>query len=101
MRKKEEESEDWKDIALHFAVGTMREMGNTIIRSFHEKIDGIAAAIARKFFSMLFLGVGMVFLLVGIAQLIGMLAGGFAFIGYILVGAFSVCIALLLSVVKR
>ena len=101
MQKKEEQKEDWKDLAFHFAIGTMREMGNNIVKSFHEKIDAFFGAMARKFFSTLFLGVGIVFLLVGTAQYIAMLSGGFSFLGYLSVGIGSVLIAMLISIVKR
>lgn len=96
----EHKTEDWKDIAIHFAVGTMREMGNNIARSFQEKMDRAVAIAMRKIFSGVLLFIGIVFLLVGVAQILGEVLGGSPAFGYVLVGAFSVVVAMAMSIVK-
>lgn len=101
VTKKTKEAEDWKDVALHFAVGTMRELGNNVLRSFHERLDRVVASIARKLFSMLLLCVGLTFLLVGLAHLVNDLIGGSSSMGYILVGAIAMATAMILSIVKE
>lgn len=98
--KKSEDSEDWRDIALHFAVGTMRELGNTVLRSFQDKIDRAVSSLVRRLFSTLFLCVGLVFLLVGLANLVNDLLPGSTSVGYILVGAVAIVIAMVTSFVK-
>lgn len=100
VTKKKEKSEDWRDVALHFAVGTMRELGNTVLRSFHEKIDVVIASIVRKLFSTLLLCIGLIFLLVGLAQLINDVLGGIS-IGHIVVGAVAIVLAMGMSIVKE
>lgn len=98
--KREKESENWRDLALHFAVGTMRELGNTVLRSFYDKIDRAVASIIRKLLSALLLSIGLVFLLIGLAEIIGELMGGSSSVGYVIVGAISIMIAMVMSLAK-
>ena len=101
MQKKEEaEKEDWKDAAIRFAVGAVRETGSAIVQGFHEKADAFSAAVARKIFCVLFLSMGFVFLFVGIAQIIATVTG-LAFFGFLFSGVLSIVIGLILHIVKR
>lgn len=100
VTKKTKTEEDWKDVAIHFAVGAMRELGNTILRSFHEKVDSAVGFIIRKLFSTVLLCVGLVFLLVGLAQLLNDLVKGSSSVGYVLVGAVAIFVSMMISIVK-
>lgn len=100
VTKKKEESEDWRDVALHFAVGTMRELGNTVLRSFHEKVDQVVSSVVRRIFSVLLLCTGLIFVLVGLAKLLGELLGGSPSIGYVLVGALAILMAMVINVAR-
>lgn len=94
------ESEDWKDVAMRFAVGTMRELGNTLTNSLHEKIDRMFRAFIRRMFFVFLLIIGSTFILLGFVYSINTLLAS-DFLGYILVGGLSLIIAGILHIARE
>lgn len=102
MPKEKEEStlSDWKEIALQFGVNAVREFSRKAIEGVHQKIEQAVTMLIRRLLVLFLLLIGIIFLLVGVAQVINSLLVGSS-LGYIVVGAVSVVIAVIVSLANK
>lgn len=92
---------DWRSEALELVARYGNELRSGIIDGIHAKIEQTKIYMLRRLIGMFFLAVGVVFLMAGTAKMLNELSGESGFMGFLLVGSFSVVIAAFLNVFKK
>lgn len=92
---------EWIDLIVHFFSSTLGSIGKSFAESIQQKMRAAVAMLLRGIFAILLCIVGLVFMLVGLAQAIGAFMGLGDSVGYIIVGAMAVLVGLLVSADKK
>jgi len=99
--KKSECKQDWTESMLKLAVSAATSMGKNFVEGLHKKIDRAIASALRNIFILFLVLLGIIFLMVGLAQGIGEYLGASNAIGYISIGAIAIIVAALVNYAKK
>ena len=86
---------------LPIILEVVKHVQEGLLSAVFQKVNHFSGVVMRRIMMAILLLIGVVFIMIGFAQLLGQLAGRLSFVGYLIVGGLAIVVALITRASKN
>ena len=101
MKNKKENNNHWGELAMSFTSGLFKKLSFDLVLGFKEQWDKFMLRTKSEIFAGIFIFLGLIFMMVGLAIFIENVFGEFPGVGFIFVGFIFILAGWLASLIRK